>query len=294
MLPEEGEPGPPAIEGRPVAVPDLGEDVRREHVEHDVDEVAVGGELVDRGRGQAPALRRAAGLRPGRARRERRQEKDRGLQPHQERARRGRGAADGAGEAEGEGEHADPQGGLERDAPGGRRQVESAPVQQAVVGDQQVSLRPEQHAGGAEPGGVAPEPARRQEEPDGHQQAGDEPEQPNPARRQTPERRQELGPVRRMHCPRPEQQDLGGGRGRRGASRPAGARPPPARSAPLPPARPCAPARSQVRRPRRAAPATPTAPPPREASSRARRGRPGRDGRGGWAQARRPPATIAR
>ncbi len=210
MLPEEGEPRPSAIEGRPVVVPDLGEDVRREHVEHDVDEIAVGGELVDRGRGQAPALRRAAGLRPGRGRRERRQEKDRGLQPHQERARRGRGAADGAGEAEGEREHADPQGGLERDAPGGRRQVEAAPVQQAVVRDQQVSLRPEQYAGGAEPGGVAPEPARRQEEPDGHQQAGDEPEQPNPARRQTPERRQELGPVRRMHRPRPEQQDLGG------------------------------------------------------------------------------------
>ena len=176
-----------------------------------MDEVAVGGELVDLGRGQAPALRRAAGLRPERGRRERRQEKDRGLQPHQERARRGRGAADGAGEAEGEGEHADPQGGLERDAPGGRRQVESAPVQQAVVGDQQVALRPEQHAGGAEPGGVAPEPARRQEEePDGRQQSGDEPEQPNPARRQTPEWRQELGPVRRMHRPRPEQQDLGG------------------------------------------------------------------------------------
>ena len=47
MIPEEGEPGPPAIEGRPVAVQNLGEDVRREHVEHDVDEVAVGGELVD-------------------------------------------------------------------------------------------------------------------------------------------------------------------------------------------------------------------------------------------------------
>ena len=101
MLPEEGKPGPRAIEGRPVAVPDLGEDVRREHVEHDMDEVAVGGELVDLGRGQAPALRRAAGLRSGRGRRERRQEEDQGLQPNQERARRGRGAADGAGEAEG-------------------------------------------------------------------------------------------------------------------------------------------------------------------------------------------------
>ena len=90
MIRVEGETGPGAVEGGPVGVADLGEQVGGERVEDDVDEVVAGGELQGLRRDEAPGFRRLARGRPGLGGRERRQRQDRSLQRHQHPARGGR------------------------------------------------------------------------------------------------------------------------------------------------------------------------------------------------------------
>ena len=212
MIAEEGEPGPVAVEGGPIGGGDLGEYVRGEHVEHDVDEVAGARELVDPLRRQLPAGVRCPGATRGgcpiRGRCDRRQQQDRRLKRHQERARQRRSPRNRPGEDRRQGDPAYPEPDLGRSPPCVRRQVESGAVQQPVVGDQQVPLHPEQHAEGTERGHVARKPPPRQDDPERCQSTHDGAQQPEPAWRQVPERHQELGPIGGVYRPRAEDKKL--------------------------------------------------------------------------------------
>ena len=91
-----------------------------------------------------------------------------------------------------------------------RCQVEPAAIQNAVVREQQVSLRPEQHADRTQPRYVTWEPSGRQDEPECRQGADDGHKEPDPAGREFPEPHQELGSVRVVHRPRAEEKNLTG------------------------------------------------------------------------------------
>ena len=201
-----GEAGPLAAEGWRRTPHDLGEHVRREHVKHDVDQVARAGELVDFGRRYAPGAVHCHG--PVRRLCPVLQRQERGLQHHQQQACGWCHALHGSSEHGREAEHTHPQGNIERHPPCMLLQIEPDPGHQTVVGEQQVALNPEQYADGAEPGDVAREPPRRQEDPERHQEGRGRGKQPDPQRCQLPEGGEKLGTIRGVHRPGTEEQKL--------------------------------------------------------------------------------------